>query len=199
MELKNEISLNRPDFVQSKNMKTIVNHLNFKIMKTKKLVILLIAIFFISSASWAQRPMRNDDRPMKKPMIMKRNMQRNTQKENFLSDEQKEAVKKIRLETAKEIKPLKNELNELQARQNTLTTADNTDLKAINKNIDKMSEVKAEMAKILAKQHQEVRSLLTEEQRLKMDNRKNRLDRKQKPFIRNRPENRETPRFGRGA
>lgn len=195
MELKNESILNRPDFVQSKNTKTIVNHLNFKIMKTKKLVVLLVAVFFISSASWAQRPMKNDDRPNKKEMMMKRN----TQKENFLTDEQKEAVKKIRLETAKEIKPLKNELHELQARQNTLTTTDNADLKVINDNIDKMSEVKAEMAKIFARQHQEVRSLLTEEQRLKMDNRKNRLDRKPKPFIRNRPENRDTPRFGRGA
>lgn len=165
-------------------------------MKTKKLVILLLSVFFISSVSWAQRPMGMEGRSNKKAMMMNRNMQHNAQKENFLTDEQKEAVKKIRLETAKEVKPLKNQLHELQARQQTLTTDENADLKAINKNIDKISEVKTEMAKIMAKQHQEVRSLLTEEQRLKMDSRKPKFDRKQKPFMRNRTENKGTPRFG---
>jgi Spy/CpxP family protein refolding chaperone len=58
------------------------------------------------------------------------------------------------------------------AHQRTLTTADNADLKAINKNIDKMAEIKAEMAKIMAKQHQAFRSQLSEEQLIKFDNRK---------------------------
>ena len=74
---------------------------------------------------------------------------------------------------AKQIKPLKNELNELNARQQTLTTADKADLKAINKNIDKMAALKADIAKIMAAQHQEVRGMLSEEQLLRFDARKN--------------------------
>ena len=103
-------------------------------------------------------------------MVMK-NHQANLkpERQNFFTEEQKETMKKIHLETAKKVKPLKNELHELAAHQKTLTTSDNADLKAINKNIDKMSEVKTEIAKIMAKQHQEVRSLLNEEQLLKFD------------------------------
>ena len=42
--------------------------------------------------------------------------------------------------------------------------------KLINKNIDKMAEVKAEVAKIVAKQHQDFRAMLSDEQLIKFDN-----------------------------
>jgi Spy/CpxP family protein refolding chaperone len=108
-------------------------------------------------------------------------------------------MKKIRLETAKEVKPLKNELRELQAHQQSLVTADNADMKAIYKNIDKMSDVKTNLAKIMAKQTQEVRSLLTDEQRLKMDQMRSHMQRNERPFIRTRMESRDMPAFGKGA
>lgn len=44
-----------------------------------------------------------------------------------------------------------------------------------NKNIDKISGVKADMAKIRAKQHQEFRSQLTEEQLIKFDTMKGKM------------------------
>lgn len=145
-------------------------------MKTKILSILLVAIFVISTAAYAQPENRernkNDQRVM-----MKRHLMQKGERQNFFTEDQKETMKKLRLETAKEIKPLKNELRELHAKQQTLTTADNADLKAINKNIDKMSELKAEMAKIKAKQHQQVRSMLSEEQLIKFDAMKERRGR----------------------
>ena len=71
--------------------------------------------------------------------------------EDILS-EPLETIKKIRLETGKEVKPLQNKLNEMEARQHTLTTADKTDMNAINKNIEEMGKIKIEIAKIQAKQ-----------------------------------------------
>ena len=51
----------------------------------------------------------------------------------------------------------------------TLETAENPDIKAINNLIDEMSVIKTKMAKDRAANHQEVRKLLTEEQRIKFD------------------------------
>ena len=143
-------------------------------MKTRILSLLLVCVVIFSTAAFAQPGERGeqwDKLPAeRKALIMKKRqaMQKKLHQE-FFTEEQKEAMKNLHLEAAKEAKPLKSELRELMAHQQTLTTADKADLNAINKNIDKMSSVKAVIAKILAKQHQEVRSLLTEEQLLKFD------------------------------
>lgn len=168
-------------------------------MKTRILITLMMAALFVSAAAFAQNPTKENQRPGQKSMEMRQAERQHFRANSFLTDEQKEAVKKIRMETAKEVKPLKNQLRELQAHQQTLATAENADMKAIYKNIDKMSGVKAEIAKIMAKQRQEVRSLLTDEQRLKMDQRMDRRQRGERPFIRNRMENHNRPAFGRGA
>ena len=143
-------------------------------MKTRVLSILMVAAIFLSIAAIAQpgtdRNQRNQNGPVKKEMMMKRKAIQNNNRQNFFTEEQKEVMKTIHLETAKQMKPLKNELGELQARQETLTTANDADLKAINKNIDKMAEVKAEVAKIVAKQHQDFRAMLSDEQLIKFDN-----------------------------
>lgn len=144
-------------------------------MKTKISTILMVAVFLISTAAVAQKATGEHNKREGQEM-MKQGMKHDAQKASFLTEEQKETMEKLRLETAKELKPLKNELRELQARQQTLTTANNADLKAINENIDKVAGVKAEMAKIMAKQHQAFRSQLTEEQLIKFDSRKNRMN-----------------------
>ena len=50
------------------------------------------------------------------------------------------------------------------------------DLNAINASIEKMGKIKTELTKIKEKNHQEVRSLLTEEQRIKFDSRKDKMN-----------------------
>lgn len=144
-------------------------------MKTRILSFLIVASFFISTVISAQpnkgkKQLKPD--VQKKEMLKKRGEWTNTEFQNFFNEEQKEQMKKLRLETVKKVKPLKNELGELMARQKTLTTSDNVDLKVINKNIDEMSDLKADIAKIMAAQHQQVRSLLTEEQLVKFDSMK---------------------------
>lgn len=189
---------NKNAVVQNINLETFHNYFKINIMKTRILITFLMAALFASSTIIAQNPAQRNGRMNQRPMLHRQEMRQNFNRDSFLTDEQKEAAKKIRLEMAKELKPLKNQLHELHAHQQTLATADNADLKAIDKNIDKMSEVKAEMAKIMAKHRLEFRSLLTDEQRLKMDQRRDQMHRKRRPFMRNRMEN-HRPGFGKGA
>lgn len=143
-------------------------------MKGKIFSAVFIAAFLFSVAVAAQ-PGRQGNRMERGEMMMKRHQNFKADRASIFTDEQKEQVQQIRLETAKKVKPLRNELHELMARQQTLTTADDASLKAINANIEKMADVKTEIAKLHAAQHQEIRSLLNEEQLLKFDQRKGRM------------------------
>lgn len=144
-------------------------------MRTKIGSLLLVAVFFVAMTANAQTPQNRQDRQKR---MMHRDLRAQAEKAPFFTEEQKEAIKEIRLETDKEMKPLRNELRELNARQQTLTTEEGANLEAIYENIEKMADVKTEMAKIRAKQHQEVRGLLTEEQLLKFDNRRQMMQKK---------------------
>jgi len=88
-----------------------------------------------------------------------------------LSEDQLSKMKTIRLDLQKELLPIKNKLGENKARYRTLTTAENADMKAINKLIDDNSQLTASMAKLKAANHQTVRQLLTEDQRILFDSR----------------------------
>lgn len=168
-------------------------------MKTRISGILLVVAIVISTTVVAQKPTGPQNKKDGQEMTRQR-MKHDVQKANFLTEEQKETMKKLRLETEKELKPLKNELREIMAHQKTLTTADNADLKAINKNIDKISGVKAEMAKIKAKQHQAFRSQLSEEQLIMFDNRKGKMRQGMKnQERRNRADGRGASMHRRGA
>jgi Spy/CpxP family protein refolding chaperone len=92
-----------------------------------------------------------------------------------LTDEQKEAFKKIMLATHKEILPVRNEIGEAVAHQKTLISAEKPDMTAINKNIDRIGALKIELAKIEIKHRLEMRALLTDEQRLKFEGWKERM------------------------
>lgn len=86
-----------------------------------------------------------------------------------LTDAQKESFKQSRLALEKQLQPIRNELGEAEARQRTLTTTEKPDMDAVNKNIDKIGALKTQMAKLQVKHHLEMRSQLTDEQRLKFD------------------------------
>ncbi len=143
-------------------------------MKIKSLTLALLAIFAMTTVAQAQNPERNKRSPEQRKEMLQRG-ERMARVNKFFTEEQQAQLKTIRLETAKEVKPLRNELRELEARQQTLTTADKADLKAIYANINKMSEVKAQIQKTMANQHQQIRSLLSEEQLLKFDAMKGRM------------------------
>ncbi len=168
-------------------------------MKTKIGSILLIVAFFISFSALAQRPGDKNLRSQRGEIFMKRNFRAEVDREPFFTQEQREAVKEIRIETARQVQPLRNNLRELMARQKTLTTAREADMKAIDANIEEISGLRSEIAKIQVRQQQEIRSLLTEEQLLRFDQRKNRFHQRRSPAFRGERRNAPAPRWqGRG-
>jgi len=86
-----------------------------------------------------------------------------------LTEDQQSQLDKLRLEHRKEVLNLRNQLREKNARMNTLETADKIDMAAINKVIDEISDLKKQMMKKKAEHRQEVRKVLTEEQRVEFD------------------------------
>ncbi len=90
-----------------------------------------------------------------------------------ISDEQKAQLKSVRTKMMKEVLPIKNSLKEKMAHLNTLSTATKVDMKAINKQIESIGKDKVVMMKIKANFRQEVRKLLTDDQRVYFDTHSN--------------------------
>lgn len=86
------------------------------------------------------------------------------------SDQQKEQIKNSKIEFAKATKDLKNKLNELRAQQTTLMSAEKPDLKAIYANIDQVSDLKNKLKKEQLGMRLDVKSVLTDEQKVAMAN-----------------------------
>jgi len=139
-------------------------------MKTKILIALFSAALLIAGLVRGQeRIAPGAERGKSEKFREGRPLPVGMERESFLTEEQKEAAKAIRMKNLKELKPLKDNLRELEAHHITLTTATKADMAAVYASIDKIGEVKTKIAKILAKEHQEIRALLTEEQLLKFD------------------------------
>lgn len=83
-----------------------------------------------------------------------------------LTPEQEQKINDLRVKHIKEITPLRNELNEKQARLRTLESTEKPDMAAINKTIDEISTIKAKLMKARAAHRAEISQLLTDEQRV---------------------------------
>ena len=138
-------------------------------MKTRLLIV--VALFAFTTILTAQTPqgnpaMKSGAKVMGKPL----NEQQKAPLQFLnLTDVQKEALKNNAMEMHKKTQPIRNELREAEVHQRTLMTAEKPDIKAINKNIERIGELKVEIAKITAAQRLEMRALLTDEQRMKLD------------------------------
>jgi len=86
-----------------------------------------------------------------------------------LSGDQKTQIQKLRVTHLKDIQAINNLIGENRAHFKTLMTADNADMNAINKNIDEFGGLRSQLLKKQAAHIQDVRKLLSEEQRLKFD------------------------------
>ncbi|HRZ42015.1 MAG TPA: periplasmic heavy metal sensor [Bacteroidales bacterium] len=86
-----------------------------------------------------------------------------------ITDKQKEDIRKIRLDMIREIRSLKDQVMEKEARLRTLTRTDQPDSKAIDRVIDEIAEIQASIRKKAEKARQQIRALLNEEQKLWFD------------------------------
>ncbi|MEQ9166250.1 MAG: Spy/CpxP family protein refolding chaperone [Fulvivirga sp.] len=86
-----------------------------------------------------------------------------------MTDEQKEKVKDLKTSLLKDITPIENELNEKKAKLNTLSAAEKVDKKAIEKTVKEIGELKTKLMLAREFHKQDVRAILTEEQRVVFD------------------------------
>lgn len=86
-----------------------------------------------------------------------------------LTEDQISKIKDLHLQLARASQPIKNRLGELRAREKTLTTAENADIKAIEANIDEITKTENQLMKLKASNHQQIRAILTPDQRLAFD------------------------------
>ncbi len=86
-----------------------------------------------------------------------------------LSSDQQSQIKTLRIKAQKEALSLRNELKEKRAHLQSLSTSDKANQKEIDNEIDKISEIQAKLMKIRAKLRQDIRNILTEEQRVYFD------------------------------
>lgn len=136
-------------------------------IKKKSVLLLIAALFIVSSGiAYAQcpgkecegkPPMHGDKGPRHNPGIPD------------LTDEQKEQIKDLRVELMEEMLTLKNKMGEKAARLRTLQTAAKANMSEINKAIEEIGKLRTEIMKLKAACHQEIRSLLTDEQRVFFD------------------------------
>ena len=147
-------------------------------MKLIRNVSLMLAMgLFISQAAIAQPGSNSpDERPCMQKRICTINADGNAKPGQGcfanipdLSEEQQKKIKKLRTVHIKKMLPLRNELREKEARLQTLRTAEKPDMNAINTQIESIGAVKIQIAKEREAHRQEIRKILTEEQRLQFD------------------------------
>lgn len=144
--------------------------INFK--NTLWITAALMAFMILSTDLMAQRGQRNFDRPGQGRGPMQGQDWEPGQRmiEMLdLSDEQAEQLKALRIAHMEQMLPIKNQMQEYRAQLQTLRTAKNADMKAINNLIDDMAALRAKQMKSREAHHQEVRALLTDEQRVQFD------------------------------
>lgn len=86
-----------------------------------------------------------------------------------MTDEQKEKVKTLRISLLKDTGPIENELKEKKATLNTLSSAETVDKKAMEKIIEEIGELNTKLMLAREFHKQDVRAILTEEQRVFFD------------------------------
>lgn len=86
-----------------------------------------------------------------------------------ITQEQSDKMDALRQQSMNENQQLRNQLGEKQVRLRMLKTAEQPDMNAINKTIDEMAAIRAGMHKNQVAKHQEIRKLLTEDQRILFD------------------------------
>ncbi len=147
--------------------------------RTRILSIAMVAMALSVSTSVMAQQHQGGGRP-DKPMMGKENNPRAECKRECgrhemqfehlqLSDEQKAKLQVLRVAHQKETLKLRNKMAELHAHLRTLSTAELADMKAINATIDEITQTQNLLMKSREGFKQQIRSMLSEEQRLQFD------------------------------
>jgi len=131
-----------------------------KTIQSKVLAVLLTTLIFLGTSSmFAQQGQ------MKGPKDGK-GMQCNIPD---LTEEQQKKMDDLRLVHQKSMLQFRTQMELKNAQLNVLTSAEKADMNAINKSIDEIGALKIQMMKQKESHRQQVRSILTEKQRVTFD------------------------------
>ena len=147
-------------------------------VKTKIYGLVIIVAIFATSNIYAQRNQRyledNNLRPLQSirqgrmidqnPDLLGRGMLALN-----LTEDQVAKMKDLRTKNLKQMQPISNLMQEKRARMRTLTTAENINQNEIDKLIDEITGLSAKQMKLRVAHQQELRALLTEDQRVIFD------------------------------
>lgn len=140
-------------------------------MKTQRTLFIALVIGLLTAGITVDTYAQRGNRPMQRgPMMGAQGMGPGaglfTQFD--LTDEQQQKIKDIMLETHQQIMPLRNQVREAAAHLRTLTSG-KADMSAVNQQIDQISQLRTQIMKKRMATHQDIRNLLTEEQRAWFD------------------------------
>jgi Spy/CpxP family protein refolding chaperone len=144
------------------------------IIKFSVLSALLIGLTVDVSAQQQNRRMQNQAKGDCQGQMMNRadrqgqNQQRMMTQLN-LTDEQRDKVEEIHLNGQKGMLPLRNNIQEKNAQLRTLRTSADYDEAAVNALIEEIGELRTAMMAMRTGHQQQIREILTEEQRIKFD------------------------------
>ncbi|MGB3340440.1 MAG: Spy/CpxP family protein refolding chaperone [bacterium] len=136
--------------------------------KKKYLMLLLAAMIMIPMSVYAQPPDQDGDHSKEHGMHGKMEPGQHPMIPD-LTDKQKEKMKDLHVEHMKTVQPIKNEIGELEAKFHTLQSADKPNMGEINKLIEAIGQKRIDIMKLKAAHMQEIRKLLTDEQRVFFD------------------------------
>ena len=140
-----------------------------------KKVIILTVIFLCPTLLFSQeRVLKKEHRSkvMKEKMMHKKKMfKKAAMKLPNLTEEQKEKIKGIKMQLKKELFENKKKLIEVEADLQVARLEKNASMSKIYSLVEKIGEVKIDNSKLKEKSKQDIRKLLTDEQRLVFDER----------------------------
>ncbi len=141
----------------------------------------IIAVFAITSTQALAQQRGEQRRAMAQRAMQAQQADRGFNHRGLdLTDEQKEQIQEIRFETQKASLPIQNELREKQAQLRTLTTGEEANYGRAQDVVREIGDLKTELQLIRLSTREEVRNLLTDEQKLKFDTMGSKFERMKK-------------------
>lgn len=133
-------------------------------------LVLLVAVFAANNVFAQQMQRFYNNQNGNRMMLHQNTDQRGMRMAGLnLSEEQQTKLVELRNKNMKEMLPIRNELQEKRAHLRTLTTAENINQKEIDKVVDEITALTSKQLKTRIAHQQEVRSILTDDQRVLFD------------------------------
>lgn len=181
--MKNKCKINSKFLINRSVIETDEAHIvliKLTFGETMKNVLIAVLFLCFASSAFAQDYDSSHRKMMKKGKHGKMMHQKKMRK-NMLShlpdvtDAQKKQFKALKLSLMEKSLPLKNEIGEMKARLRTLSTSDDPKRSKLADMIGEIGELKTKLMVLRMNQKQDMRALLTKEQRTIFDSQKSKM------------------------